>query len=759
MCATGSSHVHASTPGPNVSCHATWRDDLRWYAARVKPRASAALLLLALAGGFGGCHASRGTETPEAPSALPVNDLEGFEAALNRYALLDSDATEARARQRAYLHDFLGGYVKHQVRQGDVSEAVQAMRYGVGLFTPQELRSEAVTAPSLAGYARQVYRATARRGAEAPSMLALAVEQRFGTKEARARAVGDWETLEEWVVGNGPFAQEPLLRHEELERALEEVAAVFPSPFVVKRLTDLYVARYAAAKASTSRDAGSAARRRIEVTGYLLMRLHLRADDVEGARDAITKVDLDLPVAKLAELMNDAFRNRRSPAALLAFAEQFAPDVTADADDPYTTQGWAIVDNISRRAVETHPKDPQAHLLRARTLRHSGLGAAAIEHLQRCLALKEDVFDAWQELAQLEQLDLERLAARDPAAAAERLPRIERMHARATDLWSSDRPIRPGMPEAFYTVAQGLYEVGEARRAQNLLRKSVGIEPVPSSLDLLGTIALKQSDLGEAKSRYEDLANLAYDNEITQLQWEARARQQLGEIALRRGDRADSLRHIRMALRHTNDLLARSTDDAEDRAARVVERGKLLFTLGDTALAMSDFAHAAELAPDDVKVYADPLIAVVSHGYYDEARTIYRRAMARRTLSPSLKLYFSLWISDLARRQGHPIESDADAFVRTFTNAGWAGRLAEHARGELSFDSLIAAATDRGERAEACFYEALAVWNRGDSSGAKVLLRKVIDTGMMGFFEYDMAQAYLDWDGLPKVARAPLTSG
>ena len=27
---------------------------------------------------------------------------------------------------------------------------------------------------------------------------------------------------------------------------------------------------------------------------------------------------------------------------------------------------------------------------------------------------------------------------------------------------------------------------------------------------------------------------------------------------------------------------------------------------------------------------------------------------------------------------------------------------------------------------------------------------------MMGFFEYDMAQAYLDWNELPKVARAPL---
>ncbi len=723
----------------------------------VKLRAPVALFCLAIAGAAPGCKPSRGTATIDANATLAVDDLDDFEEALNHYALLAPDAP-AREKQRTALHAFLAEYVERQAAGGEPDEAVQALRYGIGLYTAGELRDGSIASARLAAIAQDVYRLAARRGAETPSLLALAVRQRFGDEAARARAVEQWQTLEDWVVRNGPFAQEPLLRHEELERALEDVAAVFPSPFVVRRLSDLYLARYEAAKASRGQDAGSAARRRLEVTGYLLMRLYLRADDIDGARTALAKVDVDLPVAKLAELMNDAFRTRRTSTALLAFAEQFAPDAAADNDDPYTTQGWAIVDNLSRRALAAFPKDAYAHLLRARTLRNAGLGVAAMEHLRRCLALKEDVFAAWQELAELEQRDLERLAARDPAKAADRLPRIEKLHARATELWS-DRPIRPGMPEAFYTVAQGLYEVGEARRAEDLLRRSVKIEPVPNSLDLLGTIALKQSKLSEAKSRYEDLANLAYDNELTQLQWEARARQQLGEIALRRGDRAESMRHIRIALRHTNDLLARPGDDTDGRAARLVERGKMLFYLGDTALAMTDFARAAELAPDDVKVYADPLIAVVSHGYYDEARTIFRRAMARRALSPSLKLYFSLWVAELARRQGQPVEAEAEAFVADFVGQGWPQRLAQHARGELGFDALMGAAKDRGQRAEALFYEGLRRWDAGEGTAAKVLLRRVIETGMMGFFEYDMAQAYLDWDDLPKVARAPLTAG
>jgi tetratricopeptide (TPR) repeat protein len=717
-----------------------------------------ALLCLALGGlALPACKPAVGSGLNEPGSAIVVNDLDDFERGLNRFALA-SPKTKVRAQQRAQLLHFLVGYLDARRRGGDQDEAVQALRYGIALFTPVELRDRELGAPELASAAHEVYRMAARRGAEKPSLLALAVAQRFGDDAARARAVEQWDVLEQWVVRNGPFAAEPLLRHDELERALEDVAAVFPSPFVVERLADLYVARYQAALKIRDGDAGSAARKRVEFTGYLLMRLYLRADDVEGARTAMKRVELDLQVAKLAAMMDEAFRPRRSATALLAFAEQFAPDPGTEPDEPYAVQGWAIVDNISRRAVASHPKDAYAHLLRARTLRQAGLGAAAMEHLRQCIALKEDVFAAWQELAQLEQRELERSAASNPKGAADRLPQIERLHARAAQLWA-DRPIRPGLPEAFYTVAEGLYEVGEGKRAEQLLQRSVGIEPVPSSLDLLGTIALKRSKLAEAQARYEDLANLAFDNEVSQLQWEARARQQLGAIALLRGDTAGSMRHIRMALRHTNELLARPSDDVQDRASRLVERGKLLFFLGDTELAMTDFARASELAPNDPKVYTEPLITVVSYGYLGEARTIYRRAMGRPGLSDTLKLYFSLWIVELAKRQGGGGDPEAEAHVKAYRADKWGRMLARHARGEVDFEALTGAARDRGQKAEAYFYEALRRWDAGDTGAAKTLLNKVIATGMMGFFEYEMAQHYLDWDELPRVARAPLGGG
>jgi tetratricopeptide (TPR) repeat protein len=700
--------------------------------------------------------AHRGAAALEVPAPPErIETLDSFEAALNRFVVLP-DGHPSRAEYRAVLAAFLLGYIDDALSGDNEVEAVAALRYAAGLYTPAELRT-AEPFPELAQRARALYRLTARRGAERPSLLMLAVEQQFGDEQMRKRALANWEDLEGWVVRNGPYSTEPLLRHEELERTLEEVSAVLPSPFVTKRLADLYVARYEAAKPAKSqgRGLGNAAARRMEVTGYLIIRAYLRADDFEGAVAALERVDLDPPIAKLAEIMRDAMTKPRSALPLLGLAEQFIPEGDADLSQPYVQQGWGIANVLARRAIATFPKDPFAHLLRARCLANEGLDEAAIVHLRKTIALKEDVFDAWEALATLEQRHLQQLARSAPEEAATRLVELEKLHARAVKLWS-DRPIQPGLSEAYYTVAQGLYEIGEVDRAESLLERSLGIEPVAHSLDLLGTIAFKRARFDQAKSRYESLASLPHASDAAALRWEARARQQLGEIALRLGDTDRSTRYMRMALRHTNDLLARPNAGSDERAARHVERGKLLFYLGDIELAMEDFRRASAIAPGNVKAYADPLRHVVSHGYYDEARAIFARALAQPELSPTLKLYFVLWMKDLAARQNQPSDPEMDAFLRDYRGRGWDFQLARHARGETSFDDLLARAGDRGERAEAYFYEGLRQYRSGDPSKGKRLLEQVLDTQMMGFFEYDMAQTYLDWGEIPSRARPPM---
>lgn len=714
--------------------------------------------LAALATPLAGCAHSTAKGQPLAKPPASVDDLDAFERGLNAYVLLPEDHPQ-RVPYRDKLLGFLSKYLTQAVHDGDDAEAHTSLRYALSLFTPAELR-RAPPRPALAKAAHALYRRTASRGAERPSLLALAVEQRFGAAPVRTKALADWEALEVWLTRNGPYADEPLLRHEELERAMEDVAAVFPSPFVTQRLADLYVARYEAAVRSRAhgRGIGTASVRRIEITGYLLMRLYLRADDLDQASTALDRVELDPPVAKLREVLVDATKPRRSPRALLGLAEQFVPEPGADPELPYVAQGWGIVDNLTRRALSRHPKDPYVHLLRARTYVEAGLVDAAIHHLRRSIDLKEDVRDAWSRLAELQQRSLTRLAESDPGAALERIASIEAFHRRAVELWR-DRPIRPGLPEAYYIVAEGLYQTGRVDEAIELLGRGQTLQPGPQTLDLLGTISLKRARWQSAQSHYEALASLSYDSELAQLQWEARARQQLGLIALRRGDAAASAKHFKLALRHTNELLARGEADAGRRSDRYVERGKLLFFLGDVELAMNDFEHAADLSPGSVKVYADPLLHVVSYGYHSQAKRIFRRAMAQGQLADSLKLYFSLWMNELAMAQGESPDGEATTFLRAYEGDAWGNKLARHAQGNLSFDDLLQGAGDKGERAEAFFYEGLRTWRAGDESRGRKLMQNVVDTEMMGFFEYDMAQAFLSRGGLPTRPEPPLPRG
>lgn len=383
-------------------------------------------------------------------------------------------------------------------------------------------------------------------------------------------------------------------------------------------------------------------------------------------------------------------------------------------------------------------------------------------HLDRTVALKPDIFDAWQDLAVLKQGSLERLVNVDPDAAMARLASLEKFHARAVELWSG-RPIKPGLSEAYFTVGQGLYELGRVDEAKHLLEKSTSREPIPEALDLLATIDAKTGANARAAERYETLLGLPFEDQRTRLRWEVQARMGLGLIRRRLGDEGQAKVQLDTALRQLNKLIGEQRGkssgypglDPDERSGHLVERGKLMFYLGDAEQGAEDFRQARAITPDRDEAYAEPMLFVVNHGYYDLALEIFRQVLPRDEVRDSLKLYFSLWLHELALRQGLAQDPAVLEFLASYRADSWQGKLAQHAQGKLSYDDLLRGATDSGEQAEAYFYEALRRWRSGDPGDAKVLMRKVLGTGRMAFFEYDMAQNYLEWNDLPAKARAP----
>ncbi|MEX1361701.1 MAG: hypothetical protein AB1Z98_01135 [Nannocystaceae bacterium] len=77
-----------------------------------------------------GC-AHRAPASVEVPTAAPVvSDLDEFEEALNRYALLPL-GHEARPAYRAALTEFLLGHLDRALDRGDEEEAEASLRFAL----------------------------------------------------------------------------------------------------------------------------------------------------------------------------------------------------------------------------------------------------------------------------------------------------------------------------------------------------------------------------------------------------------------------------------------------------------------------------------------------------------------------------------------------------------------------------------------------------------------------------------------------------
>ena len=200
------------------------------------------------------------------------------------------------------------------------------------------------------------------------------------------------------------------------------------------------------------------------------------------------------------------------------------------------------------------------------------------------------------------------------------------------------------------------------------------------------------------------------------------------------------------------DLMPRMEGPAETLA--LVRRGILQDLLGSHEEALSDFRSALMQAPRFRGPYATILSHLVSHTPRAAfAHEVFRRAMRELSLEPEWKVYFALWVQIVARRAGGPVEEDVMSRLQELSSsATWWGKLAQFGAGQLSGQELCDAADTVGERAEAFFYFGARELTNGEAQAATNLLDQVIETGMVGFYEYQMAQELRpDEDEAPSV--------
>jgi tetratricopeptide (TPR) repeat protein len=685
-----------------------------------------------------------------------VRDAGSFETAFGVFVGLPLDHP-SRATIRAKLLDYALRVTDQALDAQDAGEALRALQLAVSLFAPRELNGPTPHA-ALAASAQRLYSTAAAEGRETPAVFCLAVLHQFGSESERKTAEIGWVEIEEWIDRGGEFAAAPG-QLTDVVTVLEQTVSVFPTAWSVDRLTAQHLRTYQAAIDAPYGEYGRALRRRAEFTGYLLARIHLRADDPQAARAVLDQLEGNDETAHLQSMLAAALDEGGSASdrrdAYVRLIAYFQPAEEGALPPWVITQTWGIVANLARRVLTETPEHAFANLAMGRSLRALGLSSAAIGFYERSLAGDEDLFETWSELASLYQERLDTLA-RENGDARAHLDAVEAFHRRGAKLWRN-RAIEPSLARAYVTVAASLYDSGEIAESRTLASRSLELEPTAAAHDLVGSIDHHRGELKAARSRFEAIIDMPFEGPAERVHWEIAAHLRLSDIAAEGKDAARARKHLKAALRHLNTVLSYRLAESE-RGLRHVERGRVFFRLGEIELAMADFRSAASVSPADPRAYVDPLVLAIEHGYYDEALEVYGRTMAQPAIGAPLKLYATLWIRELGSRLGRGEVEGVESYLSAYRGDQWPGRLAAHARGELTLDELLAAANDRGERAEAYFYEGLREFGGGSIEAGLELMSNVLETEMMSFFEYEMARHYVSLRDAPRSARAPITS-
>jgi lipoprotein NlpI len=103
----------------------------------------------------------------------------------------------------------------------------------------------------------------------------------------------------------------------------------------------------------------------------------------------------------------------------------------------------------------------------------------------------------------------------------------------------------------------------------------------------------------------------------------------LAQLRRKLGAEDEARSQLTTALRQLNKLIGYPALGVQERSARLVERGKLLFFVGDTEQGAEDFRQARALTPDRAEAYAEPMQFLVNHGYYSLALEVFRQALPR----------------------------------------------------------------------------------------------------------------------------------
>jgi len=675
------------------------------------------------------------------PAELTARD---FAELLRGYRKLDPDDPQ-RASVRERLARYLLADAEHDQAADEYEAAVEKLARIAQLYRPDELR-EGLLADMLP-LATYLRKEGEQRGDEPRVLAALWIQSALRKDDPEPkqeykllRAFGN-EARENLGVGE---------RYAGLIEVMSEHARLTPAPEVLATLADLYAERRSqmlSARAKTEEGGRPAEltlqeyRERSSVvhrTPFDLAAVYLVHGDFDNAVARLRKLDtvdgLEPRLRALVEAVADdqaqareallalyvsyaEFEQRDVARALCTFAVRRYPD---DARFPRCLGSLAAVEDDYNEAIAQYSDAIKL------APDERGLYDEALEVLANLM--RGEMFDG-------DPTDTRSLAAQALALLEERVKR-----------WP-DLP--PPVDFDELSLALGLAEMnaGNAKQARAHFEQSLARRESVRALVQLGQLDAKLGLRDEALVLLRKALDQTSRKDVEQTRLRAQIIEQIGDVQRGMGNTDEAKASYAEALLLW-DASVRANEDAPQRTFGHIRRGVLLSRLGRGAESLAAFEQAMQAASDNRETYAQILAhLVVSKPEPELADAILRRAQRQLTLEPEWRAYFSLWVKAIFGRQEQAPPPEVDKLLgRLSRSDAWWGQLSRFGAGIIDYAELTRLAKTRGERTEADFYEGVRRVAAGDLPGARTLLQKVVDSMMVGFYEFQMAQELMQLD-------------
>jgi tetratricopeptide (TPR) repeat protein len=700
-------------------------------------------LLIAGALLLGACATTgMGGDGGSAPPVPKITTDEEFGEARADYTALPP---AGRASWRKALLAYLEPRVDDLLQKGS-DDAVEVFRNACSLFEPEEL-AKPQPDPALAKLGTKLAESYSKRGAEEPVILGLSVAATLDPAQ-RPRWDEHMKSIMEFEASSGGEAR----RYGKVIEGLEGTVRLWPSPIVVDKLAQLYFLRHEALLKAIRKGARGGAAEMIEGqdasathTAYLLAKLYLRVRRTDDAEAALGKVQDQPGDDPLLRGLIKRFKNPSEVKEVIDLAKYFIREDPGDRE---------VAMRICMEGIGKFPKASEPRICAAEMAVSTMAARAplAIKLLSDAVRIAPQDRAPAETLVKLRFLRLQTRLGDDRAKVDAALPEAQELvrFIEEQEQKLGGKPFEPSAGDVWLEIGQGYYNAGIAKEAEDYLKRAVEKRPSWKAWQYLALIRLKHQKYDEALSLFD--RSLAAPTRALQEAIDLRAQvlRDKADALDRAGKTGDAKSARETALEAWTQLLA-LVQTPNDAARIQLERGKLMYEIGQKRDAVDAFEKAIDFAPQRPETYADVIAFLVPRGHLNESLDAYHRALGRSDITDYVKVYASLWVIDLAEREKEQPDPLAETYLRTVDGTRWFNELARWRSGRMSWQQLIGKADTPAKQAEAYFYQAQRLSSGGKDDEARELWKKVLGTDMMAFFEFDMADYYLR-KGAPKKA-------